>query len=186
VFANGAVTAAMAYAFNHLSGELADGYDSQASNYHDYEEPWFELCSMSQSWCTLDNGYDALKHYAYPGQDHQSPVVDQGVYRVTALGMELGDMTVTLSPETHSIFNVTAENHIMYDGHVQRQLVVRDGSIYVRTHGAGNNRGFWFRTPGKPPVYVPGSVAAQINQRLGPIPFRSLNDSMLNHMRPSQ
>ena len=57
----------------------------------------------------------ALKHYAYPGQDHQSPVVDQGVYRVTALGMELGDMTVTLSPETHSIFNVTAENHIMYE-----------------------------------------------------------------------
>ena len=186
-FANGAVTAAMAYAFNQLSSNLSSEYDAEENSYHDYEFE-FELCSTSKSWCDFSNGWDALRRHAYPGQNPNSSVVDTGTYGVRALGVDLGDINVYLEHQTYSIFNVTAENHKMYDGHVQRQLVVREGKMYIRTHGAGNNRGFWLENAGtlKPPVYVPGPAAARLNQHLGRHGFRGLNNSMRAYMRLRQ
>ena len=181
-FANGAVTAAMAFAFNHLSSWLSSGYNASANNYHEYEFD-FELCNMSSDWCTVNAAYEALTRHAYPGQNPSVPV-EEGIYPVRALGIELGDIEVVPSPNTNSIFNITAENHLMYRGHVHRQIIVKGGTINVRTFGAGNNEGFTLPLSPTERIYVSPAAAAQINQRLGPAGFRRLNNSMRDYMRP--
>ncbi len=61
-FANGALTAAMSYAFNQLAHELSKNYGPDKPHYHQYEGEW-AVCTTSQEWCTLQRGFESLKHF---------------------------------------------------------------------------------------------------------------------------
>ena len=48
-------------------------------------------------------------------------------------------MTTLVKPSISAIFNVTQPGHFLYNGFVERQVIVKGTSIYVRTTGVGNN-----------------------------------------------
>jgi RHS repeat-associated protein len=151
-FANGAVTAAMSYAFNSMAHyrasrqSLAKRYSSEKPYYHEYEGEW-AICNTGQEWCTQQRGLDSLTHFAFPGQDSSMPVVHRQVSEVFFAGSSAGHIETRVEPSTFSIYNITRPDHMFYDGYVRRSLQWRDGTLYLKTYGEGNNQNFyrWFQ-----------------------------------------
>ena len=85
--------------------------------------------------------YDALLKNAVPGGPHSGTPVDNGqLSSVSFIGVPGGEVRTFIEPSSYSIVNVTQPGHKFQNGIVQRQIVMKDGGIYVNTFGVGNNR----------------------------------------------
>ena len=143
-FADGAETAAFSYAFNTLAHDLHQRYSPSRSWYHQYESDW-AVCKADQEWCTQQLGLETLvAGYSYPGQDQ--PITNGQRSAVSFMGISPGHIYTYVDPGTYSIFNVTDTDHILYNGYVERSLIWKGDTLYLRTYGEGNNRGplSWF------------------------------------------
>ena len=115
--------------------------DSKQPYSHDYSGD-YSLCSTSQEWCSLSNGYNAMLHYAFPGQDPSTSAVNGQISEVWFLGFSGGHIQVMLDPAHYSLTNFTLPDHIFFNGYVTRSLAVDKGTLMLRTRGTGGNKSF--------------------------------------------
>lgn len=117
-----------------------NGYGPHRPNYHRYE---FKdaLCDLGTPGCSVEAAYDALLRHAVPGGPAPGvPIKHEQVSPVSFKGVVPGGRVQTFTErDSNSIINRTLMDHQFRDGYVQRQIVVENGKIYVRTFGEGNN-----------------------------------------------
>lgn len=58
---------------------------------------------------------------------------------MSLVGVPGGRIRTLVDCDGTSIINQTLPDHQFHNGFVQRQIVTKDGKIYVRTFGEGNN-----------------------------------------------
>lgn len=120
--------------------KLRKDYSQHHPSYHRYE---FRdvLCDLGAQGCSVEAAYEALLRHAVPGglasgvpieNGQMSPVSFKGV-------IPGGHIQTFVEPESRSIINRTLPNHPFHNGFVQRQIVVENGKVYVRTFGEGIN-----------------------------------------------
>jgi hypothetical protein len=120
--------------------ELRRQYGQHRPNYHRYEfkDP---LCDLGAPGCTIEAAYDALKRHAVPGGPAPGVPVQHG--QVSSISFKDaipgGRVETLLDDDSRSIVNRTQPGHPFSDGYVQRQIVVENGKVYLRTFGEGNN-----------------------------------------------
>ncbi len=70
------------------------------------------------------------------------------------MGVPGGRIRTLIDHDSRSIINQTLPDHQFHNGFVQRQIVEKNGKIYVRTFGEGNNanpeKAGWNRLLAKP------------------------------------
>lgn len=119
--------------------DLRKHYLPNHPNYHRYE---FRdaLCDLGTPGCSVEAAYDALLRYAVPGGPAPGvPMEDEKVSSASFKGIPGGHVQTLVERESRSIINRTMPNHNFHDGFAQRQIVVEDGKIYIRTFGEGIN-----------------------------------------------
>jgi hypothetical protein len=123
-----------------LVTELMKEYPPDLPRHHRYEFKDF-LCRLDEPGCTPQAAYDALRRHAVPGtaQRHE-PVLDDEPSEATFVGVGGGKVRTRVEPSSLSIVNITEPNHVFHRGFVQRQIVVEEGKVLIRTFGMGNNR----------------------------------------------
>ncbi|MGY6554163.1 MAG: hypothetical protein ACXIUM_06535 [Wenzhouxiangella sp.] len=148
VFANGAVTAAMAYAFNQLASQgseegsqdklsgICDQFDPEHPRFHIYPVE-NEACSMIAVMCTPDNVFhDGVRRNPVPfrGTFSDPVVTGQRAFIPTA-----GFVVFTVDEANLTLINMTEPLHTLHPGFVSRSVVVRDHRVYIQTlcEGAG-------------------------------------------------
>lgn len=122
-----------------IVSELRKQYGQHRPNYHRYEfkDP---LCDLGSPGCSVEAAYEALKRHAVPGGPAPDVPVEHGqVSSASFKGMPGGRVETLLDQESSSIVNRTQPDHPLSDGYVQRQIVVENGKVYLRTFGEGNN-----------------------------------------------
>lgn len=122
-----------------IVSELRKQYGQHRPNYHSYEfkDP---LCDLGAPGCTVEAAYEVLKRHAVPGGPAPGVPVEHGqVSSVSFKGMPGGRVETLLDQDSSSIVNRTQPDHPLSDGYVQRQIVVENGKVYLRTFGEGNN-----------------------------------------------
>lgn len=119
--------------------KLRKDYSSLHPNYHRYE---FKdaLCDLGTQGCSVEAAYDALLRHAVPGGPAPGvPIENEKVSPASFKKIPGGHVQTFLEPGSRSIINRTMPNHNFHDGFAQRQIVVEDGKIYIRTFGEGIN-----------------------------------------------
>lgn len=115
------------------------GYGRHRPNYHRYE---FKdaLCDLGAPGCSVEAAYSALLRHAVPGGPAPGvPIQHEEVSPVSFKRIPGGRVQTFTDAGGRSIINRTLLGHRFHDGYVQRQIVVENGKIYVRTFGEGNN-----------------------------------------------
>lgn len=115
------------------------GYGPNRPNYHRYEfkDP---LCDLGTPGCSVEAAYDASLLHAVPGGPPSGkPIQHEQVSSASFKGVPGGRVQTFTDPGSGSIVNRTLLDHQFHDGYVQRQIVVENGKVYVRTFGEGNN-----------------------------------------------
>ena len=59
--------------------------------------------------------------------------------RINIPGQYIGSVTTLIDPSTHSIINITQDDHLLSYGLAVRQVVVVGDGVFIRTIGVGNN-----------------------------------------------
>lgn len=115
-------------------------YGQHRPNYHRFE---FKdaLCELGTPGCSVEAAYGALLRHALPGGEAPGvPIQHEQVSQVSLKGLVPGGRVQTfLDRDGGSIVHRTMPDHLFRDGYLQRQIVVENGKIYVRTFGEGNN-----------------------------------------------
>jgi hypothetical protein len=83
----------------------------------------------------------ALKRHAVPGSPTPGVPVEGGQVSSVSFKDVIpgGRVETLLDDDSRSIVNRTQPGHPFSDGYVQRQIVVENGKVYLRTFGEGNN-----------------------------------------------
>jgi len=126
-------------------------YSPKCPDWHFYTTT--HMVCPAEFECTAGEMKDYLSRYAYPGQDHSFPVVDNGIYPImivipnTDYGFRLGDfpgnIRVSVSDGGLMSMNQTLPGHVFHDGIAIRKVYqANNGSWYVTTYSYGNNHQF--------------------------------------------
>ena len=95
---------------------------------------------MDDAGCTAEAAYEALLRHAVPGGPApRVPVTHGQESTVSLMGVPGGRIRTLVDGDSSSIINQTLPDHQFHNGFVQRQIVTKNGKIYVRTFGEGNN-----------------------------------------------
>jgi hypothetical protein len=114
-------------------------YGQHHAGYHRYEFT-DHLCDRSDPSCTTEAAYEALLRYAVPGGPTPGMPVSHGMESpVSLMGVPGGRVRTLVDSDSKSIINHTLPDHQFYNGFVQRQIVEKNGKLYLRTFGEGNN-----------------------------------------------
>jgi hypothetical protein len=114
-------------------------YGRHHGGYHRYEFT-DHLCDLGDPGCNADAAYEALLRHAVPGGPASGVSVEHGQEApVSLMGVPGGHIRTLVDHDSRSIINQTLSDHQFHNGFVQRQIVEKDGKIYVRTFGEGNN-----------------------------------------------
>jgi hypothetical protein len=151
-------------------------YSPKCPDWHFYSGT--HMVCPAEFECTAGEMKDYLSRYAFPGQDHSFPVVDDQVYPILitipntpygyGLGNFPGQITVSVSDDGLMSVNQTIPGHIFHDGQAVRKVYQSDnGNWYVSTYSYGNNHQFH---------------TAGINNRFGPGIFASLDAEMAENI----
>lgn len=119
--------------------ELRQQYGKHRPNYHRYE---FKdaLCDLGTPGCSVEAAYNALLRHAVPGGPAPGvPIQHEKVSPASFKRIPGGRVQTFTDADSRSIINRTLPDHRFHDGYVQRQIVMENGKIYVRTFGEGNN-----------------------------------------------
>jgi hypothetical protein len=122
-----------------IVSELRKGYGQHRPFYHRYEfkDP---LCDLGTPGCSVEAAYEALKRYAVPGGPPREVAIEhKQISPVSFRGVPGGHVQTLVDPASNSIINRTLPGHPFDDGFAQRQIVVENGKVYLRTFGEGNN-----------------------------------------------
>jgi hypothetical protein len=108
--------------------------------YH-YYEFYSNLCSTSNSWCSLDRAGYALQFHAYPGNAGQGRVLPGSIRNMRSVwynGWEAPILT-DVDRSGLAIRNTTLEGHVFCCGTISRHVEQRGREIVVVTSGSGIN-----------------------------------------------
>ena len=119
------------------------GSQAWTHQYGSLDDGGWPLCTKSQEWCSQSNGFEALKYYAYPGQDNSRQVVDGEIYEVSFLEKSAGHIQVKLDPSNFSLVNITRSDHLFCCGFVTRRIAWQGNTLMLRTAGQGANSNVW-------------------------------------------
>lgn len=116
-------------------------YSRDRPNYHRFEFK-DDLCDLGTPGCSVEAAYEALLRHAVPGGARWGVPIQHGqVSPVSFKGIPGGRVQTSVDPESNSVIHHTVQGHMFHDGYLQRQIVVENGKVYVRTSGEGNNMG---------------------------------------------
>jgi len=151
VFANGAATAAMAYAFNQLGsdekqsqkaaarakgeqrvGPYLSGYDTSSDQYHEYSVGPTELCTLSTAGCSYSSMAPIVGGESVPFTLFYS---GEGGYGLP-YGMGL-DPIIHRTPEPGIWLNITEPGHRYHPGSVVHSVHESGGKLWLYSKGAG-------------------------------------------------
>ncbi len=115
-------------------------YSKHHANYHEYELPPVVLCKLGEEGCSADRAFEALRTHAVPGGPRRSMPIEDGARNPVSFGgFAGGHIRTYVEAGTHSIINVTENDHVFRDGLVQRRIVVEGDKVVLKTFGIGNN-----------------------------------------------
>jgi len=113
-------------------------YSKLHEHYHEYELRPEVLCTLGEAGCSVERAYEALKNHAIPGGPMRTTPIENGrQYPVSLGGIPGGHVVAYVEDSTHSIINATHPDHELYDGLVQRRIVVEGDKVVLRTFGIG-------------------------------------------------
>jgi len=148
-FANGATTAAMAFAFNQLSQEAIQKARAAAARErvsirtsvdnatggHTYTIRG-EICSTASSGCNAELADRIYNEYV---NRNDVPFIDDdlGGGQKELLPFGRGSIFHTEQPGEHTSINTTLESHVFHPGDVAHNLYFQDDALYYEVVGTG-------------------------------------------------
>ena len=142
-FGAGELSAAFMWLFNHESEKTHphdEDYDQTDPNYHYYDEE-SAICN-TDSVCTIDSVAEANRMHPAPGMLSNTEEVTDGQVSNAQIGYkgsedDFGPVVHTVSSDGLTIRNTTLKGHKLYKGYVERSVLQRGNTIYIRTIGEG-------------------------------------------------
>jgi len=114
-----------------------NGYDKSDTYYHAYTF-FHKICSTDVSSCTVENVYNSLTKNA--------ALADKAT-EIQMAGVSGGHVSHIIDSGNSRVVNITADDHIFYNGVVIRSVVQKNGIISIRSYGEGVNRTNWAKMP---------------------------------------
>ena len=120
--------------------ELALKYDTIDQNYHYYSTEG-EICTVDNV-CTMDSVAKANRQHPAPGTFSNTSEITNGQISNAQLGYkggwdDFGPVVHSVSDDGLTITNTTLPGHTLYPGYVERTVLQRGDTIFIRTIGKG-------------------------------------------------